>query len=57
MLRPTQTEPVFFCNCVTNRGALPIEATLTHIFEYSFYVRLLISGTEIGICRIGILFS
>jgi len=57
MLEPTQTESVFFCSYVTKRGALPMEATLTQIFEYSFYVWLLIFGTEIGIFRVGILFS
>jgi len=57
MLQPTQTESVFFCSYVTKRGALLIEVTLTQIFEYSFYVWLLIFGTEIGIFRVGILFS
>jgi hypothetical protein len=56
MLQPTQTESVFFCFYVTKTGALPIEATLTQIFGYSFYVWLLIFGTEIGIYRVGILF-
>jgi len=57
MLQPTQTESVFFYSYVTKRGAVPIEATLTQIFEYSFYVWLLIFGTEIGIFGVGILFS
>jgi len=56
MLQPTQTESVFFCSYVTKIGTLPIEGTLTQMFEYNFYVWLPIFGTEIGIFRAGILF-